>query len=62
MFYNEFHAVDYKNNTITHLIRTDIITDYAQVLYKKGVEEVCPFANKVEEEKLWEIIDKIIKS
>lgn len=62
MFYNDFHGVAFKNNTITHLKRTDIITDYAQVLYKKGVEEICPFSNKIEEEKLWIIIDKIINS
>lgn len=60
MFFNELHAVEYTDNTITYLKRTDIITDYAQVLYKKDSEEVCPFSNKVETDKLWELIELIL--
>ncbi len=60
MFYNEFHAVDYTGDTITYLERTDIITDYAQVVYRKDSEEVCPFSNKVDVDKLWEIVESIL--
>jgi hypothetical protein len=60
MFYNDFHSVDYSGDTITYLKRTDIITDYAQVIYKKDSEEVCPFSNKVDVDKLWEIVESIL--
>jgi len=60
MFYNEFHAVDYSGDTITYLKRSDIITDYAQVIYKKDSEEVCPFSNKGDEDKLWSIVETIL--
>ncbi len=61
MFYNELHSVSYKDNTITFLKRSDIITDYAQVVFRKNVEEVCPFSTKIDEDRLWDIIKRIIE-
>ncbi len=61
MFFNELHSVEYKGNTITFLERSDIITDYAQVVFKKEYEEVCPFSNKVNEDELWDIIERMLK-
>lgn len=60
IFFNDFHSVGYQVNTITHLKRSDIITDYAQVIYEKGKEITCPFSHKIPESELWEIINDTI--
>lgn len=60
IFYNEFHKVSYTGNTITYLKRSDIITDYAQVLYPVGKEILCPFATEYSEDQLWDIINETI--
>lgn len=61
VFYNEFHEVSFRGNTITHLKRSDIITDFAQVVYPKDNELKCPFAIKYSDDDLWEIINDVIK-
>ena len=62
VFYNEFHEVSFRGNTITHLTRSDVITDFAQVIHEKGRELVCPFAIKYPDAELWEIIEDVIKN
>lgn len=62
VFYNEFHEVDFLGNTITYLKRSDIITDFAQVIQKKSVPLICPFAVKYSDKDLWEIVDDVIKN
>lgn len=62
IFFNEFHAVDTIGDTITYLKRSEIITDYAQVLYPKGGIKLCPFETKFSNETLWEIIESTINS
>lgn len=62
MFYNEFHSVSYNRNTITYLKRGDIITDYAQVIYKKDSIPTCPFSTVYNDHKLWELIEDTIKN
>jgi hypothetical protein len=59
--YNEFHNVSFINNTITLLTRSEIITDYAQVIYEKDKEPICPFSTKIEDRILWDIIEDTIK-
>lgn len=61
IFFNEFHSVDTVGDTITYLKRSDIITDYAQVLFHKDVEKVCPFTTRYTDRLLWEIIENTIK-
>ena len=56
MFYNELHSVAYNGNTITHLTRTDIITDYAQVIYPVNKTITCPFASNYDDKTLCELI------
>lgn len=62
IFFNEFHGVDTIGDTITYLKRSEIITDYAQVLQPVGTLKTCPFENSYSDSMLWEIIDKTIKS
>ena len=62
IFYNEFHNVYSKDDTITLLNRTNIITDFAQVLLRKDQEKVCPFSNRMSEDDLYQIIESVIKS
>lgn len=62
MFYNELHSVAYNGNTITHLTRTDIITDYAQVIYPINKTITCPFASNYDDKTLWELIEDTINS
>lgn len=62
IFFNEFHGVDTVGDTITYLKRSDIITDYAQVLFPKGVIKTCPFENTFKDDFLWDIIENTIKS
>lgn len=62
MFFNELHSVSYTNDTITYLHRSEIITDYAQVIFEKNSEEICPFSNKIDDDDiLWSIIEEMIK-
>lgn len=61
LYFNEFHRADYKGNTITFLTRSNIITDYAQVLVEQGQEKVCPFENRLEKDALFQMVDEIIK-
>lgn len=62
IFFNEFHGVDTIGDTITYLKRSEIITDYAQVLYAKDTQRTCPFETKFSDDVLWEIIENTIKS
>lgn len=60
--FNEFHNVEFINNTITYLTRSDYITDYAQVIYEKGKDIICPFSSNIEDRLLWEIIEDTINN
>lgn len=60
VFYNEFHQVAFRGNTITHLKRSDIITDFTQVIHKKDTQLTCPFAIKYSDGDLWNIIEEVI--
>lgn len=62
--FNEFHTVRTEGNTITYLKRSDIITDYAQVLQKKGEPIVCPFEanDQYSVNMLWELVENTIKN
>ena len=62
IFFNEFHSVDYVGDTITVLNRSSIITDYAQVIFEKDKDKVCPFSNRLNEKELYEIIESVIES
>lgn len=62
IYFNEFHKVDYVGNTITFLTRSKIITDYAQVIFQKGQEKICPFSNRLENDILFQQVEAIIKN
>jgi hypothetical protein len=61
IFFNEFHDVSYKENTITLLERSSIILDYAQVIYPKNSKTICPFSKTYTNDELFDIIYDTIK-
>lgn len=54
--HNTFHRVASKD-CITWVIRSDYKKDYAQVIRPVRSSKVCPFSQKIAEDKLWEIIE-----
>lgn len=60
--FNQFHTVDWSDNTITYLKRSSIINDFAQVVIDKDIIPVCPFENKLNEKEIWEIVESIINN
>lgn len=61
-FFNEFHRVEFNKNTITLLERSDIITDYAQVIKHKSLNKICPFSKIIDDKILWNIVEETIKN
>jgi hypothetical protein len=57
--HNTFHRVK-ADNCVTILNRTDYKKQYAKVIRPVGTKKVCPFSQKVDEKRLWEIIEGII--
>ena len=55
-----FHTVTAKN-AITFLERGPVKKELAEVVRKKDVLKVCPFSNKVPEDELWNIVEKILR-
>lgn len=60
MDHNTFHRVSTKE-CITLLKRSDYKKKLAQVIRPKDAVSVCPFSKKIEENKLWGIIERMIK-
>lgn len=58
--FNEFHKVKTFGNTITHLKRSDYVTEFAQAIRPKDVEFVCPFSVSFTDEELWAKVEEII--
>lgn len=56
--HDTFHRVNAKE-CITLLKRTDYKKEFAKVVRKEG-DHVCPFSKKIEEPKLWEIVEKML--
>lgn len=46
---------------ITSIKRTDYKKEYAQVVRPRGAEKVCPFSKQVDEKRLWEIVDSMVR-
>lgn len=56
-----FHRVTPAGEAITHLQLSEPIKDHAEVVRQVGSEKVCPFSQKVDESKLWEIVERMIR-
>lgn len=56
-----FHKVHTCVNTITYLLRSHYITQFAQVIQDPGTKKVCPFEINLPEKECWEIVDSLIK-
>lgn len=55
-----FHSVQ-ADDAITLLRLGKVEKDFAEVVRKKDSEKVCPFSQKVEEARLWEIVESMVK-
>jgi hypothetical protein len=55
-----FHRVSAEG--ITLLKRGEPKKDFAEVIRRAGSEKTCPFSQKIEESRLWEIIECMIKT
>jgi hypothetical protein len=55
-----FHTVEADIPTVTKLVRSEYKKELADVLRPKNMPKVCPFAEKYEEDYLWEVVEKII--
>lgn len=55
-----FHRVSYIDHCITLLARSGYKKNLAQVIRPVGQEHVCPFSQKVPEERLWEIVEEMV--
>lgn len=58
--HNTFHTV-HSTNAITHIVRSEYKKLYADVIRPIGIELTCPFSANVEQDKLIEIIDTMLK-
>jgi hypothetical protein len=56
-----FHRV-WANTSINLLTRSEYKKDLAEVVRPVGQEKICPFGQKVEEKRLWEIIEMMLKA
>lgn len=56
MAHNTFHTVKPFGETITRLFRSDYKKEFADVTRPNGTDHVCPFAKKMEEDELWDIV------
>lgn len=59
MPFKKMHRVESKY-AITLLDRSDYKQEYAQVIEEKGKQSNCPFALKIDKDKLWNIIEEMI--
>lgn len=57
--HSTFHRVS-ANDCITLLERSDYKKELADVITPIGIKSICPFSKKVEENKLWEIIEYML--
>lgn len=55
-----FHTVK-ASDCITLLKRNSYTREFAQIVIPVGVQPVCPFSKKVDEEALWEIMGNMLK-
>ncbi len=55
-----FHKVKAYGDCITQIDRTDYKKEYAQVVRPVNEIAVCPFSQKIEESRLWEIVGRMI--
>ena len=55
-----FHRSQPLEKSVTCLDRNDVVKERARVIRQKSEARVCPFSNKMEESKLWEIIEDCI--
>jgi hypothetical protein len=58
--HDTFHRVE-AQNCITLLIRGEYKKELAEVIRLRGQVKVCPFSQKVPTERLWEIIESMVK-
>lgn len=56
---NEYHKVK-TDFAITRLYRGQIISDYANIIRKKGESKICPFSKQLKEEECWEVVQDCI--
>ena len=57
-----FHRIEYPVPTVTFLRREHIFKDYARIIKEIDAPSVCPFSKVMDEEEIWETIEKIIES
>lgn len=57
--HNDFHRVE-ATNCITLLKRSEYTKEFAQVVLPKESEGICPFSKRVEEDKLWKIMEEML--
>ena len=56
---NEFHTVE-SDYCITLLERSPYTRELAQVVTPAGESSICPFSKKISENKLWEIMERML--
>jgi hypothetical protein len=61
IYHNTFHKV-IASDCITAVSRSEYRKDLAEVVRPEGAPKVCPFSQKVNEGRLWEIVETMIKS
>lgn len=61
IYHDTFHKV-MAFDCITSISRSDYKKDLAEVVRPVGATKVCPFSQKIDEAKLWEIVEKMVKS
>ncbi len=57
---SQYHKVD-TEFAITRLYRSEIVSDYANVIRNKNKEKACPFSKKLTENECWDIVKDCIK-
>lgn len=57
---NTFHTVDAEDGTITHLKRSGYLKEFADVVFDKNKNLICPFSIKVSENDLYDIIKNML--
>lgn len=61
MWHDTFHKVK-SDNCITLLTRTDYMKDLAEVVRMVGEAKVCPFSQSVEKDRLWQVVEDMLKN
>jgi hypothetical protein len=57
-----FHRIEYPVPTITFLRREHIFKENARIIKAIDAPSVCPFSKVMDEDEIWEVIEKIIES